>query len=129
MEKLPIVIAGVLLGVAVGLSSQGNHFDPDDDPWFQSAVIQNSRPVVVKFGADWCPPCRSMDKALQKVKGGFPAARFVTINIDEKPKVFQSFSKGSGIPQVAVFRDGEVIARTRGFGGEEALREWLSDVL
>lgn len=99
------------------------------DPWFQSSVIENSRPVVVKFGADWCPPCRSMDAALSKVKRSFPQARFVTINIDEKPDVFRAYRSGSGIPQVAIFKNGSVVSRTRGFGGDAALRSWLNESL
>lgn len=130
MQSLNLVVGCVLFGFAVVITlAFPAERKVSADPWFQGAVLENTRPVVVKFGADWCPPCRSMDKALSKVKGSFPQARFVTINIDEKPDVFQTFRNGSGIPQVAIFQDGAVIARTRGFPGEAALRSWLKDNL
>ena len=37
---------------------------PPNDPWFQSVVVQSSRPVLVKFGAEWCPPCQAMEPVL-----------------------------------------------------------------
>lgn len=130
MHTLNLIVGGFLFGSAVVIALA---FPADtqtvEDFWFQGAVLENTRPVVVKFGADWCPPCRSMDKALSKVKNSFPQARFVTINIDEKPDVFRTFRSGSGIPQVAVFKNGAVVARTRGFSGEDALRSWLNDSL
>lgn len=130
MQSLNLIVGGLLFGSAVVIALA---FPTDsksvNDPWFQAAVLENTRPVVVKFAADWCPPCRSMDKALSKVKGNFPQARFVTINVDEKPGVFRTFRSGAGIPQVAIFRDGSVIARTRGFSGEAALKSWLTDSL
>lgn len=130
MQSLNLIVGGVLFGIAVVITMTV----PEDrktvaDPWFQSAVLENTRPVVVKFGADWCPPCRSMDKALAKLQSSFPQARFVTINIDEKPNVFRTFQSGSGIPQVAIFQDGAVIARTRGFPGQATMRSWLQDNL
>lgn len=130
MQSLNLIVGCLFCGFAVAIAFA---FPADrrtvDDPWFQSAVLENTRPVVVKFGAEWCPPCRSMDVAISKVKGSFSQARFVTINIDEKPGVFRTFRSGSGIPQVAIFQDGAVVARTRGFGGEAALRSWLQENL
>ncbi|MEP3477945.1 MAG: thioredoxin family protein [Fuerstiella sp.] len=130
MQSLNLIVGCVLFGVAIAITM----LVPADrqtiaDPWFQSAVLENTRPVVVKFGADWCPPCRSMDKSLATLKSGFPQARFVTINIDEKPDVFRTFQSGSGIPQVAIFQDGAVVARTRGFPGEAKMKSWLQNNL
>src|SRR5689334_3691268 len=33
---------------------------PPDDAWFQSAVVNQAEPVLVKFGAEWCGPCRML---------------------------------------------------------------------
>ena len=130
MQSLNIIVGCVLFGVAIVITMSV----PADrqtvaDPWFQSAVLKNTRPVVVKFGADWCPPCRSMDTALDKLKSSFPQARFVTIKIDEKPDLFRTFQNGSGIPQVAIFQHGAVSARTRGFPGEAKRKSWLQNNL
>ena len=99
--------------------------EPVKDAWFQNAVLKNSRPVVVKFGAEWCGPCRSMDEALSQLKSKHPGASFLTIDIDKRPDLFTHYASGSGIPQVMIFDHGNIIASQRGFGTTEQLDAWL----
>lgn len=99
--------------------------EPVKDAWFQNAVLKNSRPVVVKFGAEWCGPCRSMDEALSQLKSKHPGASFLTIDIDKRPDLFTHYASGSGIPQVMIFDHGNIIASQRGFGSTEQLDAWL----
>lgn len=99
-----------------------------DDKWFQHAVLESQKPVVVKFGAEWCGPCRSMDAAFRKLEprmGHY--ARFLIIDIDERPDLFAHYQSGSGIPQVMIFDQGSVIASQRGFPGEDRLEAWIRD--
>ncbi len=127
MEKLNQLVGIIVFaGIVAVFASQSKQQVPED-PWFKQAVLENSRPVVVKFGAEWCGPCRSMDQALNSLESRFSGtARFLRINIDEKPELFASYGSGSGIPQVMIFKNGQVVARDRGFGGTEHLRSWLS---
>lgn len=99
--------------------------EPVKDAWFQNAVLKNSRPVVVKFGAEWCGPCRSMNEALSQLKSKHPGASFLTIDIDKRPDLFTHYASGSGIPQVMIFDHGNIIASQRGFGSTEQLDAWL----
>ncbi len=126
---VPFALAAAVVVIAmIGQTDHRSH--EADDPWFVQAVLRNPRTVVVKFGADWCGPCRSMDQALDRLESRFSQqARFLRINVDEKPELFSQFGSGSGIPQVLVFRNGEVVARQRGFGGSEHLSSWLSENL
>lgn len=134
MEKLnriiPFVLA-VLFAVASTFSQrEGRVVPPSQDSWFNSAVLKNSRPVVVKFGAEWCGPCRSMDAALNSLESRFASrARFIRINVDEKPELFAQYADGSGIPQIMIFRDGKIVSSDRGFGSKERLQSWLSSNL
>jgi thioredoxin-like negative regulator of GroEL len=71
-----------------------------------------------------------MDAALDALEPRFTSrARFVRINIDEKPELFQHDASGGGIPQIMIFRDGRIIDSQLGFGGDEALQKWLSENL
>ncbi len=127
MDKLNNILKVVVAGaVALAFLAMGPR-QPEavKDQWFQNAVLKNSRPVVVKFGAEWCGPCRSMDDALSQVKSKHPGAAFLTIDIDKRPDLFTHYGSGSGIPQVMIFDHGQVIASQRGFGGVEQLDAWL----
>jgi len=38
-----------------------------DGPTFEADVLSASKPVIVDFYADWCPPCRMMTPALERL--------------------------------------------------------------
>lgn len=122
-EILKYVVGGIVIAAVVMLGKPQPK--PVNDSWFQNAVLKNSRPVVVKFGAEWCGPCRSMDEALSQLKAKHPGAAFLTIDIDKRPDLFSHYSSGGGIPQVMIFDHGNIIASQRGFGGTEQLDAWL----
>ena len=130
LNKLTTILL-VLVGAGVALlSGHGNSTSAHNDTWFENAVLKNPRTVVVKFGAEWCPPCRSMDQALTELESRFSGrARFLRIDIDKKPELFAAYRRSGGIPQIMVFRDGRVVAHERGFGGREQLSTWLSENL
>src|SRR5690349_3902170 len=56
------------------------HFD---GPTFEADVLQAAEPVVVDFYADWCPPCRMMDPAVETLAGEFAGkVKFGKLNVD-----------------------------------------------
>ena len=122
-----IIVCAVAVSVAALTSGKG---PPPDDEWFQQAVLDSSRPVIVKFGAEWCGPCRSMDQAINELRPKFAhKAGFFIVDIDQKPDLFRHYRSGSGIPQVMIFQGGKVIASQRGFGGTVHLETWIKQNL
>ncbi|SFI91878.1 thioredoxin family protein [Planctomicrobium piriforme] len=98
---------------------------PPDDPWFKNAITNYPRPVLVKFGADWCPPCRHMEGVLDDVAPMLSGrVKVVRIDIDRKPELAQHYGV-SGIPQVFLFDHGKVIARHGGFGDAQQVKNWV----
>jgi len=109
---------------------QSTDSEPPDDTWFQQAVLDSSRPVVVKFGAEWCGPCRGMDQAITELRPKLShKVGFFIVDIDKKPELFRHYRSGGGIPQVMIFQHGKVIASQRGFGGTESLESWIKQNL
>ncbi len=128
-KAIPWLLGGIVV-IAIATSGGARSVPPTKDAWFRATVLDCKTPVVVKFGAEWCGPCRAMDEALGSLKGQFSSrARFVQINVDEKPELFQHYGSGSGIPQIKIFDKGQIIASKRGFGGEQDLEDWLKSSL
>ncbi len=130
LNKTLSFVVGAIVVLTIGLAWEKREPEPSNDPWFKGAVLSSHQPVVVKFGAEWCGPCRSMDAAIDSLEPQYASrAKFLKINVDQHPELFANYRSGSGIPQIMVFKDGRIVAQQRGFGGEDGLKQWLDESL
>ena len=84
------------------------------DATFKANVLDAQLPVVLEFGADWCPFCRQMKPIVASVALEHRATFIIgKLDIDENPLTTRKYNVG-GIPAYLVFRDGALVAR---FGG------------
>ncbi len=78
---------------------------------FQNDVIEKSfdKPVLVDFWAEWCAPCRMIGPILEKLadenKDSWELAK---VDTDKNQEVAMKYGV-RGIPNVKLFRNGEVI--------------------
>ncbi len=129
LNRILTFVVGAIVAVAM-LASSGRQPEPSNDPWFKQAVLENTRPVVVKFGAEWCGPCQGMDEAIDSLSPQYSSrAKFLKIDVDQKPDLFAHYRSGNGIPQVMIFKEGKIVAQQRGFGGTDGLQSWLEESL
>lgn len=90
------------------------------DATFEQEVLQAGGPVVVDFGAAWCPPCRAMEPIFEELAGRFEGSvRFAKVNIDDNPGVAQRYGV-KGIPTFIVFEGGREAERVVGASGKES---------
>jgi putative thioredoxin len=81
------------------------------DQTFQADVLARSAtvPVIVDLWAPWCGPCTTLGPMLEKAvadTGG--AVELVKVNVDENPRIAQSFAVQS-IPAVFAISNGQVV--------------------
>jgi thioredoxin 1 len=62
--------------------------------------------VVVKFGADWCGPCRNLKPILEELKKENEGVDFIDINVDDDKDLSAKYGV-RGIPAVFFIKDGE----------------------
>jgi putative thioredoxin len=81
------------------------------DATFQTDVLERSAtvPVVVDLWAPWCGPCVTLGPMLeQAVAATEGAVELVKVNVDDNPRISQSFAVQS-IPAVFAIKDGNVV--------------------
>lgn len=89
---------------------------------FNNVVLQSSKPVVVKFGAPWCPACTRSKAPYAKIATDpeFAHITFVEMDFDKNSKVAQDYDVQS-LPTFLYFKDGKLGATKTGFS--ENLKE------
>lgn len=78
--------------------------------------IKSAQVAVVKFGAQWCPPCRAFEPDLLKQAGYFAGrgVKFAEVDVDELGKKARDLGVQS-IPDVRVYLDGRAYAQIVGY--------------
>ena len=100
------------------LHTTDNDFDAD--------VINNEKPVLVDFWAEWCGPCKAIAPILDELAEEFDGTLdVVKLNVDENPSVAQKFGIRS-IPTIIIFKNGAVQAQKLGAMSKSQLIEFIN---
>jgi thioredoxin 1 len=89
------------------------------------SVLNDSKPVLVDFFAEWCGPCKVQAPVLKEVKSEIgDQVRIIKIDVDKSPAIAQQYQI-SGVPTLILFRNGQPVWRQSGV----ATRKQLVDVI
>jgi thioredoxin 1 len=81
----------------------------------------------LKFGADWCSPCRAMEPVLNKFKNEhINRVNIHSFNVDEETELTAKFGIRA-IPTIIVIKNGENIDRISGAQTDQTLLKKLED--
>lgn len=81
--------------------------------------------TIVKFGADWCGPCKSVEKSLELFSEENPEVKIVTVDVDDCTVIPMQMNV-RGIPTMLVMKGTEILATKVGVQTPEQIKELLS---
>lgn len=80
--------------------------------------------AVVDFWATWCGPCKMLAPILDDVADSVADAKFGKVDVDNAPELAKRFGI-MAIPNVCIFKDGQLVDRIVGLCDEDELSETI----
>lgn len=92
-----------------------------------SEIIQQNKPVLIDFFADWCGPCKMMSPVLKQVKDTLgDEVVILKINVDTNQTLAAQYAV-RGVPTFILFKKGKQLWRQSGVLQKEALIKIIKD--
>lgn len=99
------------------------------DANFQAEVLENSKPTIVDFWAEWCGPCRMVGPVLDQIaEEHAEKVDVVKLNVDENSETAAKYGITS-IPAIYVFKGGEVAKTSVGAKPKAVLEQEFAEFL
>lgn len=71
-------------------------------------VDQMAGPVVLEFGASWCPHCEAIQLTMAELRSRYPSIRYISVEDGKGRRLGRSF-RVKLWPTLIFLRDGQVI--------------------
>ena len=91
-------------------------------------IISSQTPVLIKFEADWCAPCRSLTPIVEEISEEMKdQVNFYSHNVESDPNTPTTVGPVRGIPHMILFRNKEILAQRTGSIPKGPLVSWIKE--
>jgi len=95
------------------------------DSSFPADVLQAEGPVVIKFEARWCQPCKAMTPTLDAIEKELAGkVTFVKADVEHCVAATQRFKVGQ-VPALVAVEDGIVTSMKTGAAPKQEILKWV----
>ncbi len=99
------------------------------DAEFEASVVQNEKPVIVDFWAEWCQPCKMLAPTVEEIANEYDDQVLVTkLNVDDNPATATKFGI-RGIPTLLFFKGGQVVQQIVGVKTKAEIKKIIDEHL
>jgi thioredoxin 1 len=96
------------------------------DSTFDLEVLQSQQPVLVDFGADWCPPCKAISPLVDTLAEEYAGkAKIAKVDVDTNPAITAKYGVRN-LPTLLFFKDGKPVDKIVGAVPKRAMAEKLN---
>jgi len=88
-------------------------------------VLNSDKPTLVDFWATWCEPCIKVAPIVEDLAKEYDGkVNFVKVDVDKNKELASKYNILS-IPNLAIFRNGQVLAQIVGAQSKESIRNYI----
>ncbi len=99
------------------------------DSSFKSDVLESDKPVLVDFWAEWCGPCKMIAPALEEISEELAdQVKIAKVDIVDNTDIATKLGI-QGIPYLAIYKNGEVVAEKKGAAPKSQLKQWIESAV
>ena len=99
------------------------------DAEFETSVVQNEKPAIVDFWAEWCQPCKMLAPTVEEIANEYDDKILVTkLNVDDNPQTATKFGI-RGIPTLLFFKGGQVVQQIVGVKTKAEIKKIIDEHL
>lgn len=99
------------------------------DASFDKAFEAHNQAEMVEFFASWCPHCKRMEPAVNRLAKEYDGkASVLAVDVDEAPMASRKFGI-SGVPTFLFVKNGKVMESISGEQSENDLRQKMDSLL
>jgi thioredoxin 1 len=99
------------------------------DESFERDVLKSSKPVIVEYWAEWCPPCRQVAPVLDAIAAEHAASiDVVKLNVDENPQTALKYAVMQ-VPTLNLYSGGDVVKQVIGARSKSSLLREFADFI
>lgn len=95
------------------------------DENFEELVLKSEKPFYLKFGAEWCSPCKFIQPHLDSLSDELKdKVTFGTLDVDNDPNTGTKYGIRS-LPTMILFKGSKNVGIKVGATSKEDIKNWL----